>query len=430
MTRRTFLRSSRRGRAALLACTLPCLLFCLALSVGCGRQTTVATFTVQATSFVHRVTAEGTLEASLATTIAVPDRVRGRARIAWLADDSSHVEAGQTIARFDAVNMRLELAEGEADLRANELRTDKASATEETRRTGTEKDIRVAELELDVAERYEKSDEDLFSRHEIIESQIDGELAEFRQRHSTELSQIQEHLDDTELDLLAIERQRAEQRLENAREGMRALVVKAPRSGVLLWQRDGRGEPIRVGQEVFQGQPLGEIPDLGSMKVEVYVLEADAGGLAAGKPARVRIEAHPERWYEARIAAVEPVAKPRFRGSPVQYFGVELELDHTDPERMRPGQRVQASLLLEKQENVLVVPRQAVFTNDDGAHAWVRRGARWSRQEIILGPQSAALAVVEEGLAAGDVVALEDPSRQPMPSPSSAGGQALPMPQT
>jgi RND family efflux transporter MFP subunit len=405
----------------------------VALGGACTGSSEVATYTVKPRPFVHRVTAEGTLVASTATIIAVPNEVRGRARIAWLADDGNRVEEGAVVARFDDANMRLELSEGRADLRSSELRRDKADATGEARRTSTVKDLRVAELELEAAERYSKSDEDLYSRHEIIESQIDGELARVRQEHSSRLVEIQDHLDGTELDLIAIERNRARRRLEEAELGLLALEVRAPRSGILVWQRDGRGEPLRVGQEVFRGQPLGEIPHTTTMKVVVYVLEADAGGLAAGKPARVRIEAHPEHWYEGQITTVEPVAQPRYRGSPVQYFGVELELAHTDTERMRPGQRARASLLLAERQSALVVPRQAVFIDRAKSYVWLRTGARWEERNVRLGPQSTGLAVIDEGLADGDVVALEDPRRsvednEPVPTddPASADRPASP----
>jgi hypothetical protein len=251
-----------------------------------------------------------------------------------------------------------------------------------------------------------------------------------------ELLGIQRSLAENEQDLLEIERGRAAQRVDRARAGLRALEVRAPHAGFMTWLRDWRGEPPQVGQQVWRGQPMAQIPALDLMKAEVLVLEADAGGIAAGQRAAVRIEAHPEEVFSATVRRVDTVARPRERGSPIQYFGVELQLERTDSARMRPGQRVVATLLLEERHDALVVPRQAIVFPAPGreggreqdaqwvgsepearldaprsrAWVWVVEGDRLSRRDVELGPRSTALVVVERGLDVGEVVALEPPA--------------------
>ena len=85
------------------------------------------------------------------------------------------------------------------------------------------------------------------------------------------------------------------------------------------------------------------------MEAEVFVLEADAGGVAEGQAAGVIVEATPEVAHPAKVTRVEAVAKPRFRGSPVQYFGVVLafdgsaEADGAARSVMKPGHRVRVT---------------------------------------------------------------------------------------
>jgi len=76
---------------------------------------------------------------------------------------------------------------------------------------------------------------------------------------------------------------------------------------------------------------------------------------------RAKIDARPGRVYRAVVKQVDALAQPRSWRVPVQYFGVVLELEKTEPRVMKPGQRVQATLILEELENVLTVPREAVF---------------------------------------------------------------------
>jgi multidrug efflux pump subunit AcrA (membrane-fusion protein) len=179
-----------------------------------------------------------------------------------------------------------------------------------------------------------------------------------------------------------------------------------------------------VGDTVWNGQILAEIPDLANMEAEVYVLEADAGGLAPGRPATVTLESRPGVEHAARIARVDSLARPRFRGSPVQYFGVTLALDRTDPGVMKPGQRVRALLRLDERPRALTVPRQAVFERDGGTIVYRRQLGRFEPVEIRLGPSGAGRVVVDSGLAPGDAVALVDPTRPAEPEETETPGGA------
>jgi RND family efflux transporter MFP subunit len=224
-----------------------------------------------------------------------------------------------------------------------------------------------------------------------------------------------------------VQRRKVELAVERARHGLRMLEVRAPHDGLLLLARDRSGEPLQVGAQVWRGQPLAEIPDLSRMEAEVFVLEADAGGIAPGQTASVALGARPESRFAATVRRVDPVARPKDRGSPVQYFGVALALDAIAPELMKSGQRVEATVAVAALDDVLVVPRQAVVVEGGGPAVWVRRGRRFAAQAVTVGPQSAAQVVIESGLDEGDVVALARPRDASAPSErGGAGGESAP----
>ena len=182
---------------------------------------------------------------------------------------------------------------------------------------------------------------------------------------------------------------------------------------MLILKRNWRNETTRVGDSVWNGQPLAEIPDLSAMEAEVYVLEADAGGLKAGKPATVAVESAPGVSYPARIERVDALAKPRIPGSPVQYFAVTLELPATDPRVMKPGQRVQATLHLEPAPERPAGPPPGGLRprGADGRLPPRRRPGGFEPVEVKLGASTMGRVVVDSGIAAGDVLALRDPTR-------------------
>jgi hypothetical protein len=92
---------------------------------------------------------------------------------------------------------------------------------------------------------------------------------------------------------------------------------------------------------------------------------------------------------------------------------VVLDLDRTDPLRMKPGQTVRARLFLHD-ASALVVPRPALFDRDGRWIAYRREGpGRFSPVTVKIGASTAGLCTIESGLAENDQVALRDPGRSP-----------------
>jgi hypothetical protein len=175
---------------------------------------------------------------------------------------------------------------------------------------------------------------------------------------------------------------------------------------------------------------MAEIPDPSEMKVKAYVLEADAAGLEAGLEAEMTVEAYPGKSYPASVERVDALAKKRHHNVPVQYFQATLIPDETDPETMKPGQRVRGKILLEEHEGALVVPPQAVFQVDGEDTVFLQEGNRLVPTTVVLGPRSLSRVQIMEGLAQGDLVALRDPRQNAAESfggkGSSGGGPATP----
>jgi HlyD family secretion protein len=368
--------------------------------------------------FERRVPAEGALEAVKATPIAVPMGVPGPFRIGWVAPDGSRVRQGDVVIRFDASAIDKQLVDAEDDLREARLQMERKRIDGSSELRKLEKDAALARVELADAQQFQKKDAVIFSRAEIIESEIDQGLAEQKEAHAEATRRTRQKLSGTESALLAIKIRQADAKIQLARRALQSLTVTAPHDGVLILKRNWRGDTTRVGDNVWNGQPLAEIPDLSRMQAEVYVLEADAGGLTPGRAATVSLESAPGVAWPARIARVDSLAKPRIVGSPVQYFAVTLALDRTDPRVMKPGQRVQSTLFLERRKAALLVPRQALFDREGRTVVFRRGGARGGRGgngfepvEVKLGPSSLGRVVIDSGVRPGDVLALRDPTR-------------------
>ena len=375
------------------------------------RVVDVPVMEVTREAFRQRVTADGVLEAVRTTPLSAPPRTRGPAKIAWMAEDGIYAKQGDVIVRFDPMESERELIEGELALSTAESKIEQSATQTRATLNDVERDRHLAQFELDSARSFANKDPEIFSRVEIIEAQIDEELAGLKLDHAEGRAEIQEAISAFDLEMFGIERSQAEIKIERANRALDALEVRAPHDGIVIFVRDWRGNIKQVGDVVYSQQAIAELPALDIMKADIHVLEADAGGLAEGRSATLTVEAAPDRIFEATISHVDRMPKPKVRGVPVQYFSVTLALTKTDPVIMKPGQRVRATLLLAEREDALVVPRQAVF--DDGGRKLVyrRRGSSFEEVEVALGPSSLGRVVVEEGLTSGDVIALRDPAR-------------------
>jgi multidrug efflux pump subunit AcrA (membrane-fusion protein) len=366
--------------------------------------------TVAPGSFARRVKAEGNLKATKATPLVAPGTDISL-KIAWLMEDGSPVKKGDVVVRFDSTQTEKTLESGRSDRGTSIARTSKSEAESGAAIRNLDRDGRQSHRELESARTFQGRDPEIFSRHAIIEADIDVSLAGSREQNAYGTKAKKEKLATADRDLLGIERRKADTKVSRAEREMLALAIVAPHDGFVVFQRDWRGELPAVGQTIWSGFKVAEIPDVSALAAEVWVLEADAGGLAPGQRATVVVESDPDASWAGNIERVDSVPKPRVKGVPVQYFGVTVVLDRVDPARMKPGQRVEAALALDARENALAVPRQAVFEREGKKIVWRRKGGAFEAVEVVLGPIALGTVVVVKGLKAGDVVALRDPAR-------------------
>ncbi|TFG38371.1 MAG: HlyD family efflux transporter periplasmic adaptor subunit, partial [Candidatus Aminicenantes bacterium] len=257
---------------------------------------------------------------------------------------------------------------------------------------------------------FQSTDSLVYSKIEIVEAQIDTELAETRSEHARESQGIQAELSEAEIELLSIERRKADIKVEQAVEGLSALEVRSPHGGIVMLERDWRGNPVRVGDTVWPGRPLARIPDLAEMQAEVFVLEADAGDLSEGQNATIWLDASPEISHAATVKKIDPMAGRRNRRVPVQYFRTVLALAETDTATMKPGTRVRSEIVIADFDAAITVPRQAVCSvgGEPVVYRWTHRG--FEPIVVELGPAAIGRMVIASGLDTGDVIALRDPT--------------------
>jgi multidrug efflux pump subunit AcrA (membrane-fusion protein) len=379
---------------------------------GSSHTDSVPTYKVEKTNFVRRVHAEGNLRAVKSTPIAAPPgSARGPMKLAWLAPDGVTVKAGDVIVRFDPTDPEKQLRDGQADLDSAKARLGSETIKGRAAVADRDTDAKLAADELDEMRKLQAKDPMIFSRNQIIESEIDAKLGDQKQSHAEQAKKIERSRSQSNTAVISVEQAKAQLAISHANQALARMEIKAPHDGVFVLQRNWRGAMPKLGDSLWPGQSVAEIPILDAMEAEIFVLEVEGSGLAEKQPAEVIIEARPDRVYKGKVRLVDKLAQPRQPGSPVQYFAVVISLDATDRTAMKPGQRVQGTVILD-QEEALVVPRQAIVVDKDGNNIVYRKTATgFEPVKVELGAATSGLVVVKTGLAAGDDIALRDPTR-------------------
>jgi RND family efflux transporter MFP subunit len=383
------------------------LVLALFLMSACHRAADVPVYTVVPLHFARRVTTEGNLKAKNSATVNAPqDAAEGPLKVAWIADDGTLLKKGDLVARFDATDFALLLRTGNEDLATAGNKRTKTDVDASTTTVNLKRDAKQADAELLSARMFRFDDAEVFSRYQRIESQVDEQLASEKKTHANNLLGVRETLSAADVAIIDIEKKKADLKVRNANNGLKSLEVRSPYDGILVLQRDWRGDVPRVGANLWRGSPIGEIPDLREMKAEVFVLEADAAGIAVGQKATVTLESQPGVAYSGKVSQIDKLARPRVRNVPVQYFGVTVMLDRSDPKVMKPGARVKAVLQVEDIANAFSIPRQALFEKNGKKIVYIKRGGKFEPVEVTMSTSTPGRVVVTKGIAKGDELAL------------------------
>jgi HlyD family secretion protein len=80
---------------------------------------------------------------------------------------------------------------------------------------------------------------------------------------------------------------------------------------------------------------------------------------------------------------------------------------------LRPGLLADVEITVERIPNAIHIPAQAIFEKDGKPAVWVESGHRFQQRAVKLARRSESTMVISEGLKAGEVIALADPTAKP-----------------
>jgi RND family efflux transporter MFP subunit len=356
--------------------------------------------------------------------------------------EGSVVKKGDVVARLYSDEYAANLRRAEADLvlstaSLNRSRAEKKVSGEDlTRLKSVQKSsaadveaqratLSYAELDAERAEKLLQDNVGSVQQRDQAKSQRDAAKAQLdsaQARLETAAQAVTQA--QAQLEVLTIAESEAEARVQGmtaARDQAKATLdktdVRAPFDGIVVLKDAEVGEvvsPNVLGGSNARGSVVTMV-DFASLEVQAEVPETSLAAVEIGRPAKIYLDAYPDRAYPGKVDRIWPTAN-RTKAT-VEVRVAFLERD----DRLRPemGVRVvfgsenaveSAPAVTTDAQPVLLIPLEAVVKSSGQKGVFVLERDRVRFQAVKLGGERSGRAVVETGLAEGDTIVLAPPA--------------------
>lgn len=387
----------------------------------------------------------GELEAIKSEQITAP-QVNGNLKIVKLWPEGEKVEIGNLVIQFDPTEFQKRVTEATQALEASKasLETTKANQQVEISRQEADIENQKAQLRLSELQVEKMKFEASIAK---AEAELNAKKTQLSLDQAYKKLETQKVVNAAELKKNELDLAQKQRELEKAQKDLASLDVHAEKPGIVVYQKIWKGsgpEKIRVGDDIWGGAGLITLPDLSRMQVKTFVNEVDVDKLKVGQRAAIKLDALPELTFHGAITNVASLGHEKEGEKNVKVFDVLLAIDEEDS-RLKPGMTAGCDVVVEtipppppetpgavKNETAieaspadlpLFIPLDAIFEKDGKTVVYCLKNGKPEEREVKLGKKNEDYVIVEEGLSAGDRIALRDPTLSTGQSSGQESGQ-------
>ena len=318
-----------------------------------------------------------------------------------VATEGQTVHGGQVILTLDAAEIRSQLAQGRADLRAaqNDLRNARAGGPPD-QVAQLQGDLQAAQLQVANLERTENSLEVLVAKHAATQDELAQNQASLAKARGNLQALEARKQDLTQRSSVNVEAanlrvSQTKEQVQSLEEKLLSATVTAPTDGTLY------SLPVHRGDYVKVGDTLAEMADLRHVRVRAFVDEPDLGLLEPNQNIEVTWDAKPGITWKGRTEQVPKQVVARGMRSVGE---VLCSVDNGRLELL-PNINVQVRIMVRELHGALVIPRAAVREDNGQRYVFVFQGNTVRRRDISVGVASASKYEVLSGLTTADRIA-------------------------
>ena len=266
-------------------------------------------------------------------------------------NEGDRVAKGQFLLQIDPKLLRTRVQGGAAGLLAAE------SALEQLRQSAETSHVQLEQAEQTLARQRDLWQQQLTTREALQRAENDVRAAEsaLREREKQSSSQA-----------ARVSQERAQ--LDSARYDLSKVRIESPIDGIVTRRNIQEGETAVTGTMNNPGTVLLTLADMSVIQAEVEVDETNVPSLVIGQPAKVTVDALPDRMFRGHVteignSPIQSVGTQGTQSTQATNFKVVVMLDVPIPD-VRPGFTCSADITTAKRAAALGVPIPAVAVRE------------------------------------------------------------------
>lgn len=316
------------------------------------KETAFQTEAIRKRTIASTVQATGVIRAKIGAEVKVGARISGRVEKLY-ANIGDEVKKGQVIARLEQKDLHAKVNEAKMNLK-------------------------IVEANLDLAQKNLQRMQNLYAKDFVSRDKVDVAERDYKAAQA-QANQIRETI-----------------RFNEAQ--MSYATIVAPISGVIASVTTQQGETVSASS--LNVPTFVTIVDLNRLEVYAYVDETDIGKIKPGFEATFTVDSFPDKDFKGTVSAVYP--KATIQDNVVYYITI---ISIENPEgKLKPDMTVNATIYLNKRENVLAVPNKAIKREGGRKVVQVIENGKPALRTVKTGWKDSSHTEVLEGLREGDVV--------------------------
>jgi HlyD family secretion protein len=263
-------------------------------------------------------------------------------------NEGDRVKIGQFLLQIDPKSLRTRVAGNTASLAAAEASIEQMRQSIETARA------QLQQAQQNLARQQDLWKQQLTTRESLDKAVNDVKIAE------SSVSEREKQLRPQES---RINQEKAT--LESSRYDLSKVRMESPIDGIVTRRNVQEGETAVIGTMNNAGTVLLELADMGVIQAEVEVDETNVPHVQIGQPAKITIDAIPDKTFKGHVTEIgnSPIQAAQGSATQATNFKVVVILDEKVPE-VRPGFTCTADITTATRKEVVSVPIPAVAVRE------------------------------------------------------------------
>ncbi len=271
--------------------------------------------------------------------------------ISFMAPEGRKVKAGTPILRFDPQELMTQLRdktnalnEKQKQLEKQEIIAREVMAELKLKQQEAVADLDKARLKADIpVELLANRD---YQQNKLILKQAELTLV----LRKVELEKEQ-RVQDTEVNILKREIAVLDSEVAQFQGSVDSMTIKAAGDGVVVHTVDRRNNKHEVGDNVWMGRRVMELPDLSRLQVHLEIPERESARIEVGQAVKFVVDAAPDEQFYGEIIELASVIHTKSRNQPARVFDATVSMKSPNLAIMRPGMSVSAEIYLNQEIN-------------------------------------------------------------------------------